>query len=149
MQQMWRISVHKQTAFVWLGSEGLQLPAEPFPVSDSSQPIGSFGFIVDVWGTGPARLASSKCHDFTADHGSSGVRGGAPLEKKKKKKKKNQLSWSIEEPFHRSHLISNPKPVFCPQPVPFFKKTYVALPGASSAVSVGFLENFIHWVRLC
>lgn len=35
-----------------------------------------FGITVAVRGTGPARPASSKCHDFTADHRfSSGVRG--------------------------------------------------------------------------
>lgn len=44
-------------------------------------------------GTGPARLASSKCHDFTAEHGfSSGVKGRAVgRRREKKEKKKNPL----------------------------------------------------------
>ncbi|CAK6951729.1 unnamed protein product [Scomber scombrus] len=32
-----------------------------------------------IWGTGPTRLASSECHDFTADHGSSSGENFCPL----------------------------------------------------------------------
>lgn len=58
------------------------------------------GFMVAMWGTGPARLASSKCHDFTVDHGfSSGVRRESTG-----KRLVSQIAGN-QEAFHRSHLV--------------------------------------------
>lgn len=49
------------------------------------------GFMAALRGAGPTRLASSKCHDFTADHGSSsGARGTASGERKEEGGKKRR-----------------------------------------------------------
>ncbi|KAK7901430.1 hypothetical protein WMY93_018199 [Mugilogobius chulae] len=65
-----------QSCIDMINTEKLQLPACSLPVRTPLNQSEASWINGRYLGTGPTRLASSKCHDFTVDHGfSSGVQG--------------------------------------------------------------------------
>lgn len=107
----------------------------------SANPI-AFGITVAVCGTGPARPASSKCHDFTVDHGlSSGVRGGSTG----KKKKKIVSYIAVRSGNFAQACLRQQLKEFCTLSI---ASEANGRRSVTSLVSVGVLEFFIHWASV-